>query len=217
MNKIKKLVFGIGINDADYTVRKIIELPKVNGVRRKKVIWECPYYIKWCGMLKRCYSVKFLDKNLTYKNCTVCNEWHLFSNFKSWMETQDWEGKDLDKDLLVYQNKIYSPETCCFLDHNINTFLLTNGKTRGKYPLGVSFSNRDHLYMSRVKIGRGEIKYLGCFKNPQDTHKAWQKAKAALAFDLALNQTDERIKQGLMRVYEKILTDYEQGLETIDF
>ena len=37
------------------------------------------------------------------------------------------------------------------------------------------------------------------------------------AFDLALEQTDERVKQGLMRVYEKILSDYEQGLETKDF
>jgi hypothetical protein len=37
MNKVKKLVFGIGVNDADYTVRKIIELPKVNGVRGRKL------------------------------------------------------------------------------------------------------------------------------------------------------------------------------------
>lgn len=210
-------VCSIGINDADYPLIMTVELPYKEGKRQQKVLWRCPYYARWTAMLERCCSERFKNKYQTYNDVTCSKEWLTFSNFKSWMETQDWEGKDLDKDLLVYQNKIYSPETCCFLDHNINTFLLTNGKTRGKYPLGVSFSNRDHLYMSRVKIGRGEIKYLGCFKNPQDTHKAWQKAKAALAFDLALNQTDERIKQGLMRVYEKILTDYEQGLETIDF
>ena len=210
-------VCSIGINDADYPLIMTVELPYKEGKRQQKVLWRCPYYARWTAMLERCCSERFKNKYQTYNDVTCSKEWLTFSNFKSWMETQDWEGKDLDKDLLVYQNKIYSPETCCFLDHNINTFLLTNGKTRGKYPLGVSFSNRDHLYMSRVKIGHGEIKYLGCFKNPQDTHKAWQKAKAALAFDLALNQTDERIKQGLMRVYEKILTDYEQGLETIDF
>lgn len=210
-------VCSIGINDADYPLIMTVELPYKEGKRQQKVLWRCPYYARWAAMLERCCSERFKNKYQTYNDVTCSKEWLTFSNFKSWMETQDWEGKDLDKDLLVYQNKIYSPETCCFLDHNINTFLLTNGKTRGKYPLGVSFSNRDHLYMSRAKIGRGEIKYLGCFKNPQDTHKAWQKAKAALAFDLALNQTDERIKQGLMRVYEKILTDYEQGLETIDF
>ena len=210
-------VCSIGINDANYPLIMTVELPYKEGKRQQKVLWRCPYYARWTALLERCCSERFKNKYQTYNDVTCSKEWLTFSNFKSWMETQDWEGKDLDKDLLVYQNKIYSPETCCFLDHNINTFLLTNGKTRGKYPLGVSFSNRDHLYMSRVKIGRGEIKYLGCFKNPQDTHKAWQKAKAALAFDLALNQTDERIKQGLMRVYEKILTDYEQGLETIDF
>jgi hypothetical protein len=210
-------VCSIGINDADYPLIITVELPYKEGKRQQKILWRCPYYARWTAMLRRCCSARFKNKYQTYNDVTCSKEWLLFSNFKSWMETQDWKGKDLDKDLLVYQNNIYSPEACCFLEHNINTFLRTNGKTRGEYPLGVSFSNRDRLYMSKVKIGCGEIKHLGCFKNPQDAHKAWQKAKAALAFDLALNQTDERIKQGLMRVYEKILSDYEQDLETVNF
>ena len=201
-----KKVCGVGINDS--------KEPTII-IHNKKVVWKCPYYVKWVSMLHRCYKNTY--KNPTYSGCTICEEWIYFSNFKSWMETQDWEGKDLDKDLLVYQNKVYSPETCCFLEHKINTFLHTNVKIRGKHPLGVSFNNRDKLYMGKVKIGNGCIKHLGCFKNQHDAHRAWQKAKATLAFDLALEQTDERVKQGLMRVYEKILSEYEQGLETKDF
>lgn len=221
MNKIKKLVFGIGINDADYTVRKIIELPKVNGVRRKKVIWECPYYIKWCGMLKRCYSVKFLEKNLTYKNCTVCNEWHLFSNFKSWMETQDWENKHLDKDLLVCSNKVYSPKTCCFVTREINQFLTKSNNSRGSYPLGVSYmvkqkdrpSVRAKPFISMISKG-GVSNFLGYYETPEQAHREWQKAKINQALEYCNEIDDIRIKEGLIRVADKIKYDYDSSLIT---
>ena len=75
-------------------------------------------------MLQRCYSESHLVRQPTYKGCSVCEEWLTFSNFKSWMEQQDWEGKQLDKDLLVYKNKIYSPETCVFVSSVINSFFV---------------------------------------------------------------------------------------------
>lgn len=102
-------VIGVGINDADYDTC-------VNGS-------VCPYYRKWADLLRRCYSKRFLEKRSSYKGCTVCKEWHTFSNFKRWMEKQDWEGKVLDKDLLSGDDKIYSPDTCVFLPSKINNFL----------------------------------------------------------------------------------------------
>ena len=203
LTKFKK-VQGVGINDADYVVQ-----PQVG---EKQVC--CIYYTKWLSMLKRCYYDKYQKTQHTYIGCSVCDEWLTFSNFKSWMETQDWEDKELDKDLLVYQNKVYSPETCCFIMKKLNAFLLTTKASRGSFPLGVDYCKGK--YRSSSHYGGKQI-HLGYFNNPKDAHRAWQKAKAALAFDLAFEQTDERIKQGLMRVYEKILNDYEQGLETKDF
>ena len=208
-----KYVEGVGINDANYAV--------FSG----RVGLLCPYYNVWREMLKRCYSSRYQKSKPTYKGCTVCEEWHLFSNFKSWMEQQDYLGKQLDKDLLIYRNKIYSPETCCFVSKKVNTFLLKCDKSRGIYPLGVSYRNKladmvnefTSPFRARVSITTKHQTHLGYFKTPEEAHRAWQKAKAALAFDLALEQTDERVKQGLMRVYEKILSDYEQGLETKDF
>ena len=212
-----KRVCGIGINDADYNVT-------IHDETGKKIIWTCPYWEKWRGMLKRCYLSSYHVTNPTYVGCTVCEDWHLFSNFKSWMETQDWEDKQLDKDLLVYQNKAYSPETCCFLSSQLNQFLVKNGSRRGEYPIGVCYlikrkqMVKEHInpYQSHISY-RGKSFSLGMFNNDFEAHRAWQKAKAALAFDLSLEQTDERVKQGLIRVYEKILTDYEQNLETVDF
>ena len=81
LKRKSKLVSGVGINDADYEVQKYTV---VSGKRKR--IWICPYYITWTHMLQRCYSEKSQLKHPTYKGCTVCDEWLIFSNFKTWME-----------------------------------------------------------------------------------------------------------------------------------
>lgn len=175
-------------------------------------------------MLCRCYSVKHTTRSPTYQDCYVCEEWLIFSNFRSWMEQQDWEGKALDKDLLVYQNKIYSPETCVFLPPKLNSFLVRADASRGLYPVGVSHRSlekgritlRKKPYECHIRDGLRRI-FIGYFDNKENAHKAWQKAKASLSFDIAISQTDPKITKGFLRVFDKILSDYEQRLETIDF
>ena len=83
-------------------------------------------YIKWRDMMQRCY-----DKNVhkkykpEYADKCVCEEWQNYANFKLWFDEHYVPCKsnqmDLDKDLLVQGNKIYSPETCVFLVHYQNT------------------------------------------------------------------------------------------------
>jgi len=104
--KAKKLVYGVGINDADYVTQKWETISYVNGKQKQNLVWECHYYRTWCGMLMRCYSAKHQERNPTYKGCSVSEEWLRFSNFKSWMERQDFEGMQLDKDLLFEGNKV---------------------------------------------------------------------------------------------------------------
>ena len=87
---MKQLVFGIGINDADYLVSPII-----NG---KQI--RCPFYQTWRNMLARCYSNKYIVYNPTYLGTTVCDQWRHFSVFKLWMQSQDWTDKEFDKDFL---------------------------------------------------------------------------------------------------------------------
>ena len=224
-----KLVYGVGINDANYKVTIREEAPKVNGKRKQKIIWKCPFYYRWCAVLDRCFNPISLTKQPTYIGCSVCEEWLTFSNFKSWMEQQDWEGKDLDKDLLVYKNKIYSPETCVFVTSKVNNFLLRNTASRGLYPLGVTKAplihgkyeptNKYVAYCGHkyTKSGSRTSIYLGAFVTIEEAHKAWQKAKIKKAQDLAVGQTDERIVQGLLRVADKIQYDLDNNLITEDF
>lgn len=72
-------------------------------------------YKTWVGMMQRCYSERERWNNRSYKDCTVCDEWHNFQNFAEWMESQNYEGMELDKDTLLSGNKIYSPDYCCFI------------------------------------------------------------------------------------------------------
>lgn len=63
----------------------------------------------------------YLPKNKpTYEGCTVCDEWLYFSNFKKWFDENYIEGFQLDKDIIIRGNKVYSPQTCCFVPKEIN-------------------------------------------------------------------------------------------------
>ena len=86
---------------------------------KKKPTFE---YNKWRWMLLRCYDEKELTKEPSYIGCSVCDEWMNFQNFAAWIQSNKYECEDLelDKDLLVKNNKIYSPSNCCLLPHEIN-------------------------------------------------------------------------------------------------
>lgn len=172
-----KLVAGIGINDADYPIFKTI------GGKRE----ICPYYRKWADMLNRAYK---LGKH-SYISCEVCDEWLTFSNFKRWMEEQDWEGKQLDKDLLG-DGKLYSPDTCCFIDSKANSFLTTRRAGRGNYPLGVR-RKPGCRFEARVNDGSGRPKSLGYFGCATAAHLAWKAAKRRQAIILGESLGDSRI------------------------
>ena len=135
---LRRLVNGVGVNDADYVVEKLETTGYVNGKQKQKLVWYCPHYRAWRGMLSRCYSAKYQEKQPTYIGCSVSEEWLTFSNFKAWMEKQKWEGMHLDKDLLIEGNKIYSADTCVFVSPLVNTFINDQMAKRGEWLIGVS-------------------------------------------------------------------------------
>jgi len=187
-----KLVCGIGINDEQYSVRPII-----NGI---KVM--CPIYRVWSNMLSRCYDKNTHKSRPNYSKCSVAKEWFAFSNFKSWMESQDWQGKHLDKDLLFFGNKIYSPDTCVFVSALTNTFTEDRANHRGDFPLGVCFDKRRKNFYARCSnpFGGG-VEFLGAFDCPNKAHQAWRKRKHELALQLADMQTDQRVAAALRTRY----------------
>jgi 7,8-dihydro-6-hydroxymethylpterin-pyrophosphokinase len=56
---------------------------------------------------------------------TVTPEWWSRRAFTEWMRGQEWQGRQLDKDILWPGNKIYAPDKCLFVPQEINN-LLTN-------------------------------------------------------------------------------------------
>ena len=190
----RRLTCGIGVNDALYQVR-----PRING---KQIM--CHFYSTWVNMIKRCYNFSTQVRQPTYKNCTVCNEWLIFSVFKKWMELQDWKGKELDKDILIPGNKIYSPNNCVFVNRQINTLLNKNKSQRGKYPQGVGFNKCANKFQAYCRIN-GRLKHLGLFDSAEKASIAYKKSKSKYIISIANEQSDIRIKTGLLAHAELML------------
>ena len=204
--KKKKLVYGVGINDADYPVQIKETICYVDGKRKQKLVWICPFYQKWVSMMARCYSPKYQDKYPTYKDCFVCEEWKYFSNFKEWISQQSYEGKVLDKDILVRANKVYSPETCVLVDSRVNNFLIDSAATRGKYLLGVTLHKQTSKFSSTGN-NFGQRTHLGLFDTELEAHKAWLAFKLEQAKILAAEQTDPRVAKALIERYENYVVE----------
>lgn len=199
---MRKLVYGVGVNDADYVVQRWGTTGYVDGKRKRKLVWVCPFYKTWQDMLARCLSKKFKVKYPTYKNVTCCDEWLTFSNFKSWMVQQDWVGKQLDKDIIVPDNKVYNPKTCAFVSGIANNFITARNASRGAWPLGVCWHKNDKKYHAGCcNPFTKKQEHLGSFITPEEAHEAWRKRKHALAQLVAELETDPRVAEALKKRY----------------
>ena len=204
-----KLILGVGINDHPGHVRY-----RVNGV------WTtCPIYTKWHGMLERSFSDRYKSKYPSYRDVSCVEEWLKFSNFRSWVLTQQWEGLELDKDILVEGSKIYSPETCCFVPKEVNYLLLDSRAIRGKLPLGVDFRKKENVYRARVsgvKLPRGSTQ---C-KTPEEAHRVWQYGKidsieSKILWYMLQPCYDQRVANALYLRAERLRADIEANRETV--
>ena len=197
-----KLVYGVGVNDLPYRTQLWEELPKNGGKRVMKSVFRCKYYVVWTDMLKRCYSKKYLETRPSYIGTSVCSEWLYASEFKSWMEQQDWQGKCLDKDIIVPGSKLYSPETCSFVLQATNSFVIASDAIRGDYPIGVSLFKRTGEYRAYCKNPFiGKLEHLGLFSTTEEAHEAWRKRKHVLAQLVAAKESDPRVVEALKNRY----------------
>lgn len=99
-------------------------------------------YSLWKGLIERCYNNKREDyKMYGALGVTVCERWKCFANFLEDLENIEGfdENKfkmgqlDLDKDIkqngIQTNKKVYSPETCMFIDKHINRAITTRKPT----------------------------------------------------------------------------------------
>ena len=184
-----------GINDAPFVVQ-----PRIDGRQIQH-----PAYTTWFNMLRRCYNEQDNLANPTYIGTSVCDDWLLFTNFAKWFNIYFIPEYQIDKDLLVKGNKIYSPETCVYVPDFINKFITTRTNYRGNLPIGVT-SHKTGKFQTQIHNMTGKKKHLGLFNTKEQAHQAWQKAKLqqALAFNFP----------PLQRVIDQLTFEIENNLET---
>lgn len=149
-------VASIGINDTEFQASNF------------------PLYSIWRQMLIRA-NPEYWDKYPTYQNTIIHPEFLSLQKFSIWSKPFKIEkGMQIDKNIIIRDNKIYSPDTCIFIPQEVNKFLTSRQNDRGELPLGVTL-HKGKL-RTRVNID-GEEHHLGYFISIAEAHKTWQKAK----------------------------------------
>lgn len=173
------------------------------GIGKYSIIENFLAYTSWKNMLQRCYNKQFISKHPTYVDCSVDERWHCFQDFAEWHE-ENWkdymEGWSLDKDVLVKWNKIYSPETCCFIPHEINTQLRKKTLNSDSLPIGVSRNKKGFhakCYINGIRKG------LGTYKTPEEAFQAYKTAKESYIKEVA-----EKWKSQITEKVYNVLINY---------
>lgn len=182
-----QLVQGVGINDRSCPAN-------VNGKTTKE-------YNLWSAMLQRCYSKSFLEERPTYIGCSVSDNFKYYHLFRAWCQTQVGFGKEeyqLDKDLLIKGNKLYSEDTCIFIPKELNALLTKRTLDRGLLPIGVTKHGKG--FRAQCKID-GKTKSLGTFQTVEEAFKEYKLFKEAhikTQAELYKNEIDPRAYQALL-------------------
>ncbi|MCO7126620.1 hypothetical protein NIE88_12680 [Sporolactobacillus shoreicorticis] len=182
----------------DYTVGK----GKYKSTKDQKA-YDC-----WNSMIRRCkLSNTYNYKNWnTYKDIEICDEWMNFQTFAEFYYDNIYsvptgERVEIDKDILQHDGrkiKIYSPKTCLFVPHSINSALTNNRKLRGEYPIGVSFYCGKY-WGECVSVGHEKAKKS--FNNPNSAFKFYKRMKEKYIRELAeyyKNWIPEKLYNALM-------------------
>jgi hypothetical protein len=192
----RELVLGIGINNSDYVTQPTILGRKIN----------CPCSLDWRNMLNRAYSKPYLNKKPTYQDVSVCSEWHSFMNFREWWSDKCVDGWHLDKDLLVYGNRVYHPDRCLYVPIWLNGFTASGLAARGELPIGVHLDNSAGKKKYRAACGGAGngSRYIGRYHTPEEAHLAWREKKLESAAELRpkMDAIDERIYQNVCTIIE---------------
>ena len=191
-------VFGVGVLGTKYP-------PSINGVKTKE-------YALWKRMLERCYSDIFKKKYPTYEGCEASENFKYYEYFYEWCNKQvgfgnkDWQ---LDKDLLIKGNKVYSETTCVFIPREINQILVKREASRGEYVIGVHWNKKDKAFIAQVSKNKGKQEHLGYFNTELEAFNAYKQAKESFIKEQANNwksQIDDRAYEALMN-YQVGITD----------
>lgn len=151
------------------------EFTYINSLNKKK------FYPLWNAIKHRTITNKIKHNYLDVK---ICDEWLEFENFNNWCENNYIEGFQIDKDLLTLNNnKIYSPETCCFLPPILNAQFIKRPKNLTN-SLGITEVNNSFKVTFLNK-------YIGYFPTKLEATNIYLELKLNYIKDLSLEYKDK--------------------------
>ena len=183
--------------------------PKENGKHTK-------VYKTWKDMLGRCYDTKIQEKYPTYKDCKVDKNWHNFQNFAKWYYDNYYEVEgermELDKDILLKHNKIYSPETCIYVPHTINSLFIKCDKSRGGSVIGTTPRKNGkyeaQCWLINPKTGKSKNEYLGRYDSQEEAFEIYKYYK-----EKNIKQVADYYKSLIPQKVYDALYDYEVEID----
>lgn len=186
---IKRTVRGVGYNSGG--------VYKTNEHGRPTKV-----YSLWQGMIERCYNPKRLTRRPNYDGCTVDERWLDFQVFAVWYDNHPHKdvGYQLDKDILVKGNKVYSPDTVCLVPREINMLFTSAARARGKFPQGVHYYKPLKKYKAVISI-HGEHENLGYHNTPEEAYSVYKYRKEAHVKEMAnlwFGNIESRVYEALM-------------------
>lgn len=200
MSKKNKLIFGVGINDANYVVKISRRHKLPSGAWKSKLVWQCPIYSSWKRMIERVHCKKTLMRRPSYEKVKICQDWYLFSNFQEWVLNLPYsiDGLSLDKDILSHADyKTYSPETCVFVSSAVNSFVL-DFNAENAVRVRQRTENCFEARISNPILGKVETFYSN---SPEDC-SCWAKDKRIeIIKTLIDNEPDIRAREALYVKY----------------
>lgn len=172
--------------------------------------------VLWTNFTQRCKEGGSLQKAVPAYKGSV-NGFKDFQEFAEWCQGQiGYNNKDsrghywqLDKDILVKNNKVYSPDTCVFIPKSLNCLLERRANDRGEYPIGVVASGRG-CFAARVSRGILGLKPDSTYhKNPIDAFYSYKRMKEKYIKEVAdfyRDRVDPRVYEALYK-YEVDIDD----------
>ena len=150
------------------------------GADTSDIDYESYSFIKWKNMIQRCYSDVVHKLKPYYMDKEVCIEWLNYQNFKIWFDAHYIPGTkvDLDKDLLYKEGNIYSPETCAFMTHFLNTVFEDRG-------IESNIKQNDDGTYSVSMIVLNKKMDIGVFDSEEEAHTGFIDGKIDYICDLA--------------------------------
>ena len=188
--ELRSLCYGVGIND--------VMIPYFTGTRT----WRT-----WSGIIRRTDNrdPKWLSQpgKEHYADCTLDPRWYKLSVFKEWIEQwDDFENKEIDKDLLIPGNRIYGPDTCLMVRHIVNAWFKPTIK--GDLPRGVSWNSSwkkgksPNPYRAQITPIGGKRTALGVYATIEEASAVFEKARKEQIKVLIETETDSKVKNAMV-------------------